>query len=795
MVLSKEGPASTGPKDDTTKDCTLNTTAAFEAQAPLIHVTFFPDEYAKSMSAMDVTLFDLRNLILTTSAKAKDDLQWLKLAWFGNRPSDKNCLRNNANMDALSGAVGEHDKSTMTFDEAISRLRAARVTALVYTSPSHTEAKPRWRVVAPTSKRCSPDLHRGLMARINGILGGVLSLESFTLSQSYYFGKIDGAPDHRIEMTFGECIDLRDDLDETAIYPNSNSLISNLQLTDVAGVKTDVPIASLSDERLKTLDPAALYMIEHAKAPDNASDKVRKLKGGNGHCYVVGSLVRAGLNNEQIKDVYRLGKIADGPRRHPRRFDGYVERVIAYCRSKQQDKKSRDTGVSLNDFRAYMLMNNYIYMPTRDPWPKTSVNARLGKVQLVDANGQPVLNDAGEPEKISASLWLDRNKSVEQMTWAPGLPELITNRLIADGGWIHRSNVTCLNLYRPPTIISGDAAAAKPWVDHLHRIYPNDAEHIQCWLAQRVQYPEVKINHILVLGGDPGIGKDTLLGPVRQAVGEWNFGEISPKEVMGDFNPFLRKVILRISEARDLGEINRYQFYEHTKTYAAAPPEMLQINEKYLHQYYIFNVVGVVITTNYKTDGIYLPHDDRRHYVAWSEAQREEFGPDYFDKLWSWYYKEDGNKHVAAYLRELDISLFNPKASPLKTAAFWDIVDANRAPEEGELADVLDHLGNPAAVTLDMIRASCAEHDIFDLADFLADIKNRRQIPHRLKSCQYVPVRNEGSVDHLWKVKGKRQVVYAKATLSLAEQLRAANELSRTTPAKVPIRGIHGTAA
>jgi hypothetical protein len=46
------------------------------------------------------------------------------------------------------------------------------------------------------------------------------------------------------------------------------------------------------------------------------------------------------------------------------------------------------------------------------------------------------------------------------------------------------------------------------------------------------------------------------------------------------------------------------------------------------------------------------------------------------------------------------LSAFNPKAPPPKTPAFWDIVDANRAPEDAELADILDRLGNPAAVTL-----------------------------------------------------------------------------------------------
>jgi hypothetical protein len=51
---------------------------------------------------------------------------------------------------------------------------------------------------------------------------------------------------------------------------------------------------------------------------------------------------------------------------------------------------------------------------------------------------------------------------------------------------------------------------------------------------------------------------------------------------------------------------------------------------------------------------------------------------------------------VAAYLASLDISGFNPKAPPPKTPAFWAIV-ANRAPEDAELADVLDGLGNPNA--------------------------------------------------------------------------------------------------
>jgi hypothetical protein len=79
-----------------------------------------------------------------------------------------------------------------------------------------------------------------------------------------------------------------------------------------------------------------------------------------------------------------------------------------------------------------------------------------------------------------------------------------------------------------------------------------------------------KINHALVIGGAPGIGKDTLFEPVKQAIGPWNFVEVSPSQIMGRFTGFLKSVILRVSEVRDLGEVNRYEFYEHMKAYTAA---------------------------------------------------------------------------------------------------------------------------------------------------------------------------------------------------------------------------------
>jgi hypothetical protein len=433
-------------------------------------------------------------------------------------------------------------------------------------------------------------------------------------------------------------------------------------------------------------------------------------------------------------------------------------------------------GVTLDCFVAYMPLHSYIYIPTREPWPGSSVNSRIPPMPLFNPDGTPQLDKKGDPKFIPANAWLDKNQPVEQMTWAPGLPMKIYDRLVADGGWFERKGVTCFNLYRPPTIIPGDATDVKPWLDHVRKVYPTDADHILNWLAQRVQFPHEKINHSLVFGGQQGIGKDTILEPVKRAIGPWNFAETTPGVMMGRFNGFLKSVILRINEARDLGEVTRFQFYEHTKPYMAAPPDVHRVDEKNLREHSVFNVCGVIITTNYKTDGIYLPADDRRHYVAWSDLTKEDFTESYWNELWGWY-NNDGDRNVAAYLATRDISSFNAKAPPLKTEAFWAIVNSNRAPEEGELADVFDELENPDAVTIERITDCAVRYTAF--YDWITDRKNRRAIPHRLEKCGYVPVRNDTSKDGLWIVVKKRQVVYAKSTLSISEQINAVTALQK----------------
>jgi len=156
---------------------------------------------------------------------------------------------------------------------------------------------------------------------------------------------------------------------------------------------------------------------------------------------------------------------------------------------------------------------------------------------------------------------------------------LIKDRLIANGGWIHQKGVTCFNQYKPPNNIAGDPFKAGRWLQHARKLYNDDADHIIKYFAFKVRNPHIKINHAVLIGGPPGIGKDTLIEPLKHAVGHWNFNEVSPQQVCGRFNGHIKSVILR-NEIRDLGEGSRYDFYEHIKTLTASPPDVLRCDEK-----------------------------------------------------------------------------------------------------------------------------------------------------------------------------------------------------------------------
>jgi Protein of unknown function (DUF3987)/Primase C terminal 2 (PriCT-2) len=227
-----------------------------------ITVTFFPSQFAQSMKVKVMTLEELRDLIQNTSKTSKKKLPWLKFASFDGERTEANCLRSNTSVTAIHGVELDYDREKLKLDEAIAITKKAKLKALLYTSASYTEAKPRWRILLPASKPLPPSERLRMVARVHGLFGGVFSGESFTLSQSYYFGSVNNNPAHRAVVTEGRCIDLCGDLDAGALDKNN-------QPVDAAHQPVEADPYNYSSEPIGLIE-AALNAIPNTAEIDRA---------------------------------------------------------------------------------------------------------------------------------------------------------------------------------------------------------------------------------------------------------------------------------------------------------------------------------------------------------------------------------------------------------------------------------------------------------------------------------------------------------------------------------------------
>jgi hypothetical protein len=429
---------------------------------------------------------------------------------------------------------------------------------------------------------------------------------------------------------------------------------------------------------------------------------------------------------------------------------------------------SEQSGGGIGDYLAHLPTNTYYHRPTGQFFPAASIDNVFPKVQVgVDSGGMP--------KTIKASKWLCQNAGMHQATWIPGAPPVVDGFVMRDGVWQESPGIRVLNLYRPPMPPVGRTGDVSKWRDHIVRVYPDGAEHIFDWMAFVAQHPNVKVNHALVLGGAQGIGKDSMLAPLARAVGEWNWRETSPEVILtSPYNSYLMARVLRINEAKDTGGESRFQFYDKTKTIITAPPNVHSINEKHIKANQVPNLNATIITTNYRTGGLYLPADDRRHYVVFSDLTREAFGRQYWREFWDWM-DAGGLEECAAWLMKRDVSRFDAKGPPTQTAAFWEMCEAGQSGESGDLADVVENLSVFTLAQLAII--ADIEHRNADLATWIKDKRNAVSLNRSLNDLGFVPIRNPSSKNGKWFIGGKQSRIYVRQSFTNEQKLAAAATL------------------
>lgn len=174
----------------------------------LVTYTLFDDRLAQSKTERaDAAWGDLVSRIHGAPTYIeKNACPLISMCEYGELRSNKNSLRHGANVLRVYGVELDYDAGKVTLAEAKARLQAAALVAVLYTSPSHKPDAPRWRALLPLTEPATPDRREEYVARANRALGGIVTRESFTLSQSFYIGRVRGA-EYETAETYGRCID------------------------------------------------------------------------------------------------------------------------------------------------------------------------------------------------------------------------------------------------------------------------------------------------------------------------------------------------------------------------------------------------------------------------------------------------------------------------------------------------------------------------------------------------------------------------------------------------------------
>lgn len=364
---------------------------------------------------------------------------------------------------------------------------------------------------------------------------------------------------------------------------------------------------------------------------------------------------------------------------------------------------------------------------------------------------QSTVNDKGEEKLRKPSDTLADSALpyvVADSTWRPGEPRILRNKMVDNGRMRNAPGLHILNTYVPPEPEPAPADAThEVWERHLRTLYPTPgaAEHVLDFFAHTLQHPEVKINHGIVLAGEQGIGKDSLLFPIREAVGGPNTSSIAPKDLLERFNPHVQSVLLTVDEiGEERTDWAAKSLYNRIKTLLAAPPDMLPMENKAVNKTFVKNVVRVVFTTN-SPDAFRIPETDRRLFILNSGVTAAEMGEDYFKGLWQALKDRGDWMAVRDWLLDRELSHFNASAPPPLTEDKQEVIrsslEARRSPIDDVFEEMVEHLEGVKPVVLfpaDLVAfAREAMGPNFDDEEAVFDSLKGKRLRHVLRERGY----------------------------------------------------------
>lgn len=309
------------------------------------------------------------------------------------------------------------------------------------------------------------------------------------------------------------------------------------------------------------------------------------------------------------------------------------------------------------------LGKRVVYWAEAQKWIDKETKAQLSHAAF---NASPALGVTIAPSgatgvKTAANKLINSSlvQTVAGMTYLPAQPQLVT--------WEYNGKPALFFnkwMENPVAITEGMSDNdIKPWLDHIAYLFENedDRNYLLDFFAHVIQKRGHKIRWAPIIIGNQGVGKDLMLRPIVNGLGKnSNAQTVQPERLMGQFIDFWEKELVIVEE---INRGDRTDVYEKMKAViSGTAADTNTIERKFEQPYEVPNVVNFIFFSNH-TDALNLSSDDRRFFVIHSYAEPKDSG--YYESLnKAFYEKGNGWQKVFSWLKQRDISAFNPDARP-----------------------------------------------------------------------------------------------------------------------------------
>ena len=572
-------------------------------------------------------------------------------------------------MLSIEGVEMDLDSGDRNLEEVAGLIKAGNIAAMIATSPRHTEAHPKMRVICPTSAPLNPNMREKLCARVQGVLGGSAEPESFTPSQMFYFGRVEGCEPPEARLVEGRAIDEAYDLDAGALDRNGQPYSAQPE-------HVEAPIVQVGDDD----DDDDIQSVPDY---DNLKDAAFTIPA-----------VDAGY------DIWaRLGMALHGATRGSDAgraiWDGWSAQGKTYNAREIRSKwKSfaRSTGPKLGAGTVYHLAMQHGWNAVVetddviDPIdsigeadrtsgaidPKT---ARLNRRHsVIFQQGRALVTTQALDGSVNFGTARDLNVFYcnDRVRTATGKTEPVSERWLRDP---HRSTYAngvlfapggcgpgVLNLWRG-WAVEPDAAADCPlFLAHLLEVIcsgdVDQYRYVLGWLAHIVQHPDRKPGVALVLKGAKGAGKDTVAEYMTKLIGRRHVPSVAePEHIVGRFNARLETaLLLHVQEGSWAGDRKSEGQLKYIVT-----SESVQIERKGIDSFPVPSVLRVFISAN--ADWVVPASADERRWAVFNVSNVRRGDVVYFDAL----RREmlgTGPAALLHYLQHYDLSQFEIRKPP-----------------------------------------------------------------------------------------------------------------------------------